>query len=76
MRTAFRPLHLLFLTEPLVVYLKRADKSIRLACRSSPWQNGTDQQAIMPSRRPSELVLHHLNVVDKGDAVSAVPQWL
>jgi hypothetical protein len=55
MRAAFRPLYLLFLTESLVVYLKRADKSIRLACRSSPWQNGTDQQAIMPSRRPSEL---------------------
>jgi hypothetical protein len=38
----------------LVVYPKRADKSIRLACRPSPRQNGTDQQVMMPSQWPSE----------------------
>jgi hypothetical protein len=37
-----------------VVYLKRADKSMRLACRPSQRHNNRDQQVIMPSRRPSE----------------------
>jgi hypothetical protein len=51
-------------TPKRVVYPKRADKSIGLACRPLPRQNGTDQQVIMPSQRPSQRRVVYLQPAD------------